>query len=355
MHNSLISIIVPVYKVEKYLNRCIDSIINQTYKNLEIILVDDGSPDNCGEICDEYAEKDNRVKVIHKKNGGVSSARNTGIDSATGEYIMFVDSDDYIEKDGLQYLFEEYAEVDILIAGWKMLFNGQFNKYIVESKVCDRDMFVDEYIRIFRSGNLILSTPWSKLYKRKIFVDNNLRFDEKNSISEDAKFNVEFFSFADNVKFFDVVLYVYNRDNSESATCKFYENYYAMQKNFYISMKKWMDIYNKKEYVLYQLVQIFYASFCHYAINCKTKIAVQHLSHMVDDIGNILFDNVDKFDMELGGGYKKYLLKRKWYKILIKWKIVNFPMLFKKKLRVIMNKNIYLKNFLIKISRVKHG
>ena len=92
----LVSVVVPVYKVEKYINKCIDSIINQTYKNLEIILVDDGSPDRCPQICDEYAKKDNRIKVIHKKNSGLGAARNTGIDAAKGEYIGFVDSDDWI-------------------------------------------------------------------------------------------------------------------------------------------------------------------------------------------------------------------------------------------------------------------
>ncbi|OUQ56652.1 hypothetical protein B5E58_10530, partial [Tyzzerella sp. An114] len=97
MENKKISVIVPIYNVEKYLNRCVDSIINQTYKNLEIILVDDGSPDNCGKICDEYAKKDNRIKVVHKENGGVSSARNVGLNIATGDYIGFVDGDDWID------------------------------------------------------------------------------------------------------------------------------------------------------------------------------------------------------------------------------------------------------------------
>lgn len=102
----LISIIVPVYNVEKYIHECVDSIINQTYKNIEIILVDDGSPDNCGKICDEYAEKDSRIKVIHKENGGLSDARNCGIDAASGEWLMFVDSDDYIESDMAQKLLD---------------------------------------------------------------------------------------------------------------------------------------------------------------------------------------------------------------------------------------------------------
>ena len=101
-----ISIIVPIYNVELYLERCVESIINQTYKNLEIILVDDGSPDNCFAICDKYEKLDSRVKVIHKENGGLSDARNAGLDIAEGEFIVFVDSDDWLEQNALELLYE---------------------------------------------------------------------------------------------------------------------------------------------------------------------------------------------------------------------------------------------------------
>ena len=104
--NDKVSIIIPVYKVEKYIDKCIQSIMNQTYRNIEIILVDDGSPDSCGEICDYYAKKDNRVKVVHKMNGGLSDARNYGIEVATGKYILFVDSDDWVELDTAGYLVD---------------------------------------------------------------------------------------------------------------------------------------------------------------------------------------------------------------------------------------------------------
>ena len=114
----LISIIIPIYDVQCYLRKCIDSVINQTYKNLEIILVDDESPDNCGEICEEYAKKDNRIKVIHKKNGGLSSARNAGLDVCTGEYVSFIDSDDFVEETYIEELCNmiEKNEADISMA-----------------------------------------------------------------------------------------------------------------------------------------------------------------------------------------------------------------------------------------------
>ena len=123
----LISIIVPVYKVEPFLRRCIDSILAQTYTNLEIILVDDGSPDNCGLICDEYAAKDSRIKVIHKENGGVSIARNCGLDSSNGDYIVFIDSDDFVAKKHIENLFycANIFSADIGITTYKLIFEDE--------------------------------------------------------------------------------------------------------------------------------------------------------------------------------------------------------------------------------------
>jgi len=116
MKSDLISIIVPIHNVEKYLEECIKSLINQTYQNIEIILVEDGSPDNCGKICDEYAQKDARIKVIHKENGGLSDARNCGIEVATGKYITFVDSDDYVSKYYVQKLYNAIIENDVKVS-----------------------------------------------------------------------------------------------------------------------------------------------------------------------------------------------------------------------------------------------
>lgn len=110
MIKGLVTVVLPIYNVEQYLDRCINSVVNQTYKNLEIILVDDESPDNCPKMCDEWAKMDSRIKVIHKKNQGLGYARNTGIDSATGEYIYFVDSDDYIAMDTIELAYKAAAE-----------------------------------------------------------------------------------------------------------------------------------------------------------------------------------------------------------------------------------------------------
>ena len=166
-----ISVIVPIYKVEKYLRKCVDSIINQTYKNLEIILVDDGSPDNCPAICDEYAKKDNRIKVIHKPNGGLSDARNAGLDIATGEYIAFVDSDDYIDLTMYEKLYNAIKQnnCDLAICGFrqvdendKPLNNGWSKKFVIYEKDHSLDALFTTNI-----GGIVVA--WNKLYKKHIF------------------------------------------------------------------------------------------------------------------------------------------------------------------------------------------
>jgi len=133
--NEKISVIVPIYNVEKYLPKCIESIIKQTYTNLEIILVDDGSPDNCGKICDEYAERDKRIRVIHKENGGVSSARNCGIDNANGRYVTFIDADDIVEKDYIEYLYKGFEkDIDLVYTSFNLV-DYKSNKIIENSEI----------------------------------------------------------------------------------------------------------------------------------------------------------------------------------------------------------------------------
>ena len=160
-----ISIIVPVYKVEPYLRRCVDSILGQRYQNLEVILVDDGSPDNCGAICDEYALQDSRVKVIHKANGGLSSARNAGLEIATGEYVSFVDSDDALADDAMEYLLDlaEREQADLVI-GDHLRFEDELP--VVQEKndtsvLRNREEAMEEF---FRNG----CAAWARLYRRKI-------------------------------------------------------------------------------------------------------------------------------------------------------------------------------------------
>lgn len=179
MDNALISVIVPVYNVEEYIYECVDSILAQTYTNLEIILVDDGSPDRCGEICEEYAQLDARVKVIHKKNGGLSDARNAGLDLAKGEYIAFVDSDDYILPTFIATLSENLIKhnADISIVG---AFRNL--KALRASHAGNRVTFYDSYLtflydKTIQDGKIEV---WRKLYKKEIWSSLRFPFGKKS-------------------------------------------------------------------------------------------------------------------------------------------------------------------------------
>lgn len=168
----VISVIVPVYKVEKYLERCITSILNQTFNDFELILIDDGSPDLCGRICDKWAQLDNRIKVIHKNNGGLSSARNAGLDIASAEYVIFVDSDDWIPEDALEYLytFITRTNADFVIAGNKreVKYQSEYQSCFTESVINQKD-FLTKFFKIKSQENV--QYAWAKLYRRVLFED----------------------------------------------------------------------------------------------------------------------------------------------------------------------------------------
>ena len=166
---ALISIIIPVYKVEKYLEKCIQSVINQTYENLQIILVDDGSPDNCGKICDEYAQKDHRIEVIHKSNGGLSDARNKGLEIAKGEYIGFIDSDDYIESDMYEVLYNLLKQYNayVSICNFYTVSQGKIAIKNAENGIKEYNRI--EILKEVLLDNNIQSYAWNKLYKKELF------------------------------------------------------------------------------------------------------------------------------------------------------------------------------------------
>lgn len=182
---SLISVIVPIYKVEKYLKKCIDSIINQTYKNLEIILVDDGSPDNCPKICDEYANEDSRVKVLHLKNGGAGYARNKGLAVASGDFVSLIDGDDYIDINMYDTLMK-FAKKDVDVIECNIVManddNAIFDKFdSVATKVinCDSGVAMEHHIR----DSIFRQTPPNKMYRRCVIKD--ILFPEGNLIDDE--------------------------------------------------------------------------------------------------------------------------------------------------------------------------
>ncbi|MBI6056665.1 glycosyltransferase [Clostridium perfringens] len=229
--NKKISVIVPIYNVEKYLEKCINSILNQTYKNLEVILVDDGSPDNCGKICDEYALKDNRIKVIHKENGGLSSARNSGLDIATGDYIGFVDSDDWIESNMYEILLNNAIKynADISVGGvvdlleendkyikTKSTFNGTIETVCLNKQEAMKKFFLGSW------------SAWDKLYKRK--VHEHLRFPQ-GKINEDEAIAMHILDNCNNIVYTNEVFYNYISRPNSITTSEFSEKKLDWYKN----------------------------------------------------------------------------------------------------------------------------
>lgn len=214
----LISIIVPIYKVEPYLRKCIDSILNQTHKNLEVILVDDGSPDNCGTICDEYAAQDNRVRVIHKANGGLSSARNAGLDVMTGAYVGFVDSDDWIEPNMYQKLLELMEQYDAQMAIGGVADEMQCGEYLTTVKTSDyrhTPLILDKIAAMTR----LFQGPWpvwDKLYQADLLKE--IRFPV-GEINEDEAIAVHLLEQCQRVCYTNEIFYHYlHRPESITST-----------------------------------------------------------------------------------------------------------------------------------------
>lgn len=235
-----ISIIVPVYNVEQYLDECISSLLNQTYTSIEIILVDDGSKDSSGDICDKYVLQDARVRVIHKVNGGLSDARNAGLGVATGDYIMFVDSDDYITADAAERFVDvinQQGLVDVVVANGKNepgeLMRGEFAPDIINSIISG-----EEYLKLsLNTGDFLVGAQFS-LYKRQFLSDNNLLF-EYGILHEDVRFTSVVFCLAKTVSFLSGYFYHYRnnptsimnrKDYSKNCrdiydSCKYLEDY----------------------------------------------------------------------------------------------------------------------------------
>lgn len=221
----LVSIVVPIYNVEEYVGKCIESIIDQTYTNLEIILVDDGSPDKSPDIIDSYGQLDSRIKVIHKDNGGLSDARNVGLDVSTGDYICFVDSDDYIELNMIERTLHEIITlgVDVLIYG---LFNEEHdeNGEIINKTVVDIEP---------ENPNSVISVvgfAWNKLYATDLLKKNNLQFEKGLVLVEDIVFNEKIFSTTNKVGYLNIPFYHYISRKRMTLVKKFHKDSYELYK-----------------------------------------------------------------------------------------------------------------------------
>lgn len=220
---NLISIIVPVFNTEIYLEKCIKSLCAQTYENIEILLIDDGSTDSSGAICDEFENREKKIRAIHKKNGGPSSARNTGIEEAKGEYITFVDADDYVSPQYIENLYESVLKKDLVCAGYIDI--SRYGKY-------EHTDFIKEGDKKKLSDDILTGTggvPWGKLYRKEIINENRIRFNSNVIMSEDLLFLLDYVNYVREYKYTAGKYYIYNRLNekgiSRNISNKYLESY----------------------------------------------------------------------------------------------------------------------------------
>jgi glycosyltransferase involved in cell wall biosynthesis len=234
MENPLVSIIVPVYKAEKYLNVCVNSIIQQTYKNFECILIDDGSPDNSGILCDQYATSDNRFKVIHKSNGGVSSARNAGLDIASGDWITFIDSDDWVDSEYINEFVKALGGADLVVQGYRRLFSAKKMRVFSPSDwIATGNEITKKIAEVYTAINpTIFRTCWAKIYKRAIIDNHQLRYKELTNDGEDFLFILNYLLYVNQIKAIASVGYNYMTYQSTLTKTVFdIESYAAWQKD----------------------------------------------------------------------------------------------------------------------------
>ncbi len=304
--SGFISVIVPVYNSEKYLEKCLESIINQTYKKLEIILIDDGSIDESGKICDEYAKKDSRIKVIHKKNEGVSAARNQGLEIATGEYIAFVDSDDWIEEEMYEEMIEQAKINNADIVRCAQIFEYS-NKSVKDENVLIDNSYIDVKSDKSYFINLILDCgvmpSFFLLLIRKDIVDKfNIRFNNELIIGEDLLFVLTLLCNIDVMYIYKKFFYHYNI-HEQSAMNSMNKNA-QNSKNLLILYNEINNLLEKNDINMLEKTSryIFYRIYYRIAdtvIYEKNKSIIEYFIN--NDVFNNLIGNVDKNKLSIFG------------------------------------------------------
>lgn len=287
MSNPLVSVIVPVYKVERYLPRCIESILRQNYTNFELILVDDGTPDRSGIICDRYAECDSRIKVIHKENGGVSSARNAGIDAAQGEWITFVDSDDWVSDDYLKVLIDPLEEGDFeLIVGrleWRYITIGSRE---LPQKLIELEKHNEEDV-IYICESMEFHGPCYKLFSRKKIVQYNLKFPEGIATAEDTIFVNSYLTCCARIYMTGKTIYYYNRfnDNSVTSLPRYFEQRPVWDTQFIGSYIELLDRFKISKAIKNKITS--QKAFARYYININSIVSVFKNEDAINKISKV--------------------------------------------------------------------
>lgn len=290
-----VSIITPVYKVEKYLSKCLDSIIDQNFTDFELIIVDDGSPDRCGEIADIYAKKDKRIKVIHKKNGGAPSARNAGMAIAKGEYYYFPDSDDWLSPDYLSQLVKTAKDSNsqLVISGFTMEF---YEKKIHQSfKVSKRNVNFTTQLAVRKNiqnyfDNMMVAVPWNKLYKASYIKENNLQFP--NLKWDDLHFNLEVLRHISSISICSSTGYHFLRSRPGSETTTVFDGQlYERRKE---QFKHILSVYNDWKITDSTIMSVIYGYYAGRSVQCVQEISISDVRNKKELISNVLNDDLTK-------------------------------------------------------------
>lgn len=263
--NILISIIVPIYNAGKFLNTCIDSILHQEFTDFELILVDDGSTDDSSLICDEYAQKDSRVIVLHKNNNGVSSARNAGIGLAHGQWMCFIDSDDYVSDNYLSSLFAYTNDGYDIIVGGHQRFEGDTRVFMPSAKTTF-DLSIkhsESFLEVTNNPELLLFYfPWGKLFRTDIIRNNKILFNEKMRLAEDTVFVIDYLNNVDKIVVLPLVGYFYRFPVNSGKYAMNYESFHYHVSVFKESLDRLKQIKGGEYFFTEQsIVMAFYSSF----------------------------------------------------------------------------------------------
>lgn len=262
-NSPLISVIVPVYNAEKTLRQCVDSILGQYYKNIELLLIDDGSKDSSSDICDEYASKDDRVKTFHKENAGVSAARNKGLENASGEWITFIDSDDYISEDYFHGV--ECCKQELLITGFRDEIDGNVYENVkMVSYLYQNVNDVTQFIRTQVSSSMVLRGPWGKFYRRELL--GSIRFNTNMKLGEDTCFVFDYLAKCNTIEVNTCSYYVIRRGTVPDAVKYQSSVEYAVRSLNYV----W-ESYRKIEEVHQIGRGCFYTFIGYYKLMCKLE------------------------------------------------------------------------------------
>lgn len=323
-NNTLVSIIVPIYNVDKFLAECLQSILNQSHDKLDIILVDDGSTDKSGLICDEFAKKDNRIRVFHTNNNGVSSAKNLGIKNSNGEYICFVDADDYMLPNHVEYILSIIRDCDVAFS-YKYL--SDYNKQAKDNKNEVR-IISGEQAAIDLLYYKINIGVWNKMFKKTFLHKYNVLFYANQFMGEGFNFNMKAFQYAEKVSAGFSATYFYRRDNENSATTKF-------------SLEKWNNAFESIDKIKEDLI----------IKTQKMMVAWEFANWRTHS---------DAFDLlVLSGQYKFYKEKYKEIKSIVRkgwYKAYKSEAPKNEKIRALLfGFNVRIVPFLIKIKRIIFG